>query len=69
MWALQISWILFCRFYTLVPHDFGVENPPLLNNDEIIKTKSSMLDSLIEMEIAYKLLNTGTYRIETLNIV
>jgi poly [ADP-ribose] polymerase len=25
------------RFYTLVPHDFGVENPPVLNSEEMIK--------------------------------
>ena len=25
------------RFYTLVPHDFGIENPPVLNSEEMIK--------------------------------
>lgn len=25
------------KFYTLIPHDFGVNNPPLLNNLETIK--------------------------------
>ena len=25
------------QFYTLVPHDFGIENPPLLNSEEMIK--------------------------------
>jgi poly [ADP-ribose] polymerase len=25
------------RFYTLIPHDFGVEKPPILNSEEIIK--------------------------------
>jgi poly [ADP-ribose] polymerase len=25
------------RFYTLVPHSFGMENPPLLNSEEMIK--------------------------------
>jgi len=48
------------RFYTLVPHDFGIDNPPLLDNEEIIKQKISMLDNLLEIEIAYGLLqNTG----------
>ena len=45
------------RFYTLVPHSFGVANPPILDNEEIIKNKCDMLDSLMEMEIAYNLLS------------
>ncbi|XP_034943487.1 poly [ADP-ribose] polymerase [Chelonus insularis] len=48
------------RFYTLVPHSFGVREPPLLDNEEIIKKKCEMLESLIEMEIAYSLLNAKT---------
>ncbi|KAL0276840.1 UNVERIFIED_CONTAM: hypothetical protein PYX00_004320 [Menopon gallinae] len=44
------------RFYTLVPHDYGVNNPPLLNNEEIIREKIDVLNSLMEIEIAYKLL-------------
>ncbi|XP_044004098.1 poly [ADP-ribose] polymerase-like [Aphidius gifuensis] len=48
------------RFYTLVPHSFGIADPPILDDEDIIKKKSEMLDSLIEMEIAYNLLNTET---------
>lgn len=50
------------RFYTLVPHSFGTDNPPLLNNVEIIKTKAEMLDNLLEIEIAYSLLKTGNFK-------
>lgn len=25
------------RFFTLVPHDFGVDTPPLLNTEDLIK--------------------------------
>lgn len=46
------------RFYTLIPHDFGIDNPPLLDSEDIIKKKIEMLDSLLEMEIAYSLLKT-----------
>ncbi|CAH2075136.1 unnamed protein product, partial [Iphiclides podalirius] len=45
------------RFYTLVPHSFGMENPPLLDNMELIKTKTEMLDNLLEIEIAYSMLS------------
>jgi poly [ADP-ribose] polymerase len=44
------------KFYTLVPHDCGIDNPPLLDNEDIIKQKIEMLNSLMEIEIAYKLL-------------
>ncbi|RVE52809.1 hypothetical protein evm_002466 [Chilo suppressalis] len=45
------------RFFTLIPHNFGVNNPPLLNMD-LIKSKSEMLDNLLEIEIAYSLLDS-----------
>ncbi|GBP32813.1 Poly polymerase [Eumeta japonica] len=45
------------RFYTFIPHDFGIQNPPLLNNVDFIKKKTEMLDNLLEIEIAYNMLN------------
>ncbi|XP_012538492.2 poly [ADP-ribose] polymerase [Monomorium pharaonis] len=44
------------RFYTLIPHNFGVSGPKILETMEEIKTKCDMLDALLEMEIAYNLL-------------
>lgn len=46
------------RFFTLVPHDFGRDNAPLLDNLELIKSKTEMLDNLLEIEIAYSLMKT-----------
>lgn len=48
------------RFYTLVPHDFGVNEPTIISTEEEIKVKTEMLESLMEMEIAYNLLNIKT---------
>lgn len=48
------------RFYTLIPHDFGMKKPPLLDNEEIIKNKLEMLDSLLEIEVAYNLLKDAS---------
>lgn len=45
------------RFYTLVPHSFGVKDVPILESEQDIKNKCDMLDALLEMEIAYNLLN------------
>ncbi|RCN44674.1 Poly(ADP-ribose) polymerase catalytic domain protein [Ancylostoma caninum] len=44
------------RFYTLIPHSFGMDTPPLLNTPEIIKEKCGMLDSLLEIQIAYEVI-------------
>ena len=48
------------KFYTLVPHSFGVENPPLIDTVEMIKNKIDMIDNLMEIEIAYNLMNADT---------
>ncbi|XP_020642204.3 poly [ADP-ribose] polymerase 1 [Pogona vitticeps] len=47
------------RFYTLIPHDFGMKKPPLLNNLDYIKSKVEMLDNLLDIEVAYSLLRSG----------
>ncbi|CAH0699796.1 unnamed protein product [Spodoptera exigua] len=43
------------RFFTLIPHNFGANNPPLLDNAEIIRSKTALLDNLLEIELAYSL--------------
>ena len=47
------------RFYTLIPHDFGMQKPPVLASMEVITTKTQMLDNLMEIELAYSLLKDG----------
>lgn len=44
------------QFYTLIPHDFGMERPPIINTVEMVNTKTEMLESLMEMEVAYGML-------------
>ncbi|XP_051981100.1 poly [ADP-ribose] polymerase 1, partial [Xyrauchen texanus] len=44
------------RFYTLIPHDFGMKKPPLLSNLDYIQQKVQMLDNLLDIEVAYSLL-------------
>lgn len=46
------------RFYTLIPHNFGVSGPKILESLEEIRAKCDMLDALLEMEIAYNLLSS-----------
>ncbi|KAK3745687.1 hypothetical protein QZH41_019012, partial [Actinostola sp. cb2023] len=47
------------RFYTLIPHDFGMRKPPMLDNMDLINSKVIMLDNLLEIEVAYSLLKSG----------
>ncbi|XP_055949257.1 poly [ADP-ribose] polymerase 1-like isoform X2 [Argiope bruennichi] len=44
------------RFFTLIPHNFGLKKPPLLDNESIINNKIEMLDSLLQIEIAYSII-------------
>ncbi|KAK2581903.1 hypothetical protein KPH14_002360 [Odynerus spinipes] len=48
------------RFYTLIPHNFGVSGPKILETIEEIQIKCEMLEALLEMEIAYNLLHCKT---------
>ena len=45
------------RFFTLIPHDFGMKSPPKLDNPDLVKSKIDMLDNLLEIEVAYNLLS------------
>lgn len=44
------------RFYTLIPHSFGVQNPPILDNIDLVEKHRQVLDSLLEIECAYSML-------------
>ncbi|KAM7363583.1 poly-(ADP-ribose) polymerase [Cochliomyia hominivorax] len=46
------------RFYTLIPHNFGTQSPPLLDTNEQLEKLRQMLDSLLEIECAFNLLQT-----------
>ncbi|XP_066237502.1 poly [ADP-ribose] polymerase 1 [Saccopteryx leptura] len=48
------------RFYTLIPHDFGMKKPPLLSNADSVQAKVEMLDNLLDIEVAYSLLRVGS---------
>ena len=40
------------KFYTLIPHDFGDLSPPTIDNLELVKSKMSLIDTLVDVEIA-----------------
>jgi poly [ADP-ribose] polymerase len=48
----------------VISHDFGLAKPPLLDNVELIKSKTEMIDNLLEIEIAYSMLDESNNTIE-----
>jgi len=53
------------RFYTLLPHDFGHNSPPLIDNLEAVKKKMDLLDALVDIEIASSLMDSADSVSET----
>ncbi len=47
------------QFYTNIPHDFGRRIPPPIDTKEKVKAKMEMLETLAELEVASKLLDTA----------
>ncbi|XP_050442642.1 poly [ADP-ribose] polymerase [Adelges cooleyi] len=55
------------RFYTLIPHDFGIKNPPLINTKEILNEKLEIITNLMEIEIAYNMMDDKCSKDSTLH--
>ena len=48
------------EFYTLIPHNFSMHVPPVINTKAALAGKIRMMEALAEVELAFKLLNTAT---------
>lgn len=48
------------RFYTLIPHAFSVDRPPIIDSIVDVNAKNEMLESLLSMELIYGFLNQTT---------
>lgn len=46
-------------FYTLIPHNFGFQRAPLINSLPMVKEKSDLLETLGQLEVATKLLDSS----------
>ncbi|VDM07643.1 unnamed protein product [Wuchereria bancrofti] len=46
------------RFFTLIPHNFGMNKPPLLNSKKLLIDKTKLLDDLLELQVTYSILKT-----------
>ncbi|XP_031638340.1 poly [ADP-ribose] polymerase-like [Contarinia nasturtii] len=45
------------KFYTLIPHAFGIKRPPVIDSMEVVIAKNEMLESLLNMELIYRFLD------------
>lgn len=45
------------KFYTLIPHNFGQRAPPVITTVDVVTQKTEMLQNLLELEVAYAMLN------------
>ncbi|KAL9112482.1 MAG: hypothetical protein Q9227_003324 [Pyrenula ochraceoflavens] len=45
------------KYYSTIPHVFGRNKPPMINNDDILKREVAMLDTLTDMEVATNIMN------------
>ncbi|CAG2173208.1 unnamed protein product, partial [Oppiella nova] len=52
------------RFFTLIPHNFGTDRPPVIDSEDMIKTKMDMLDALLDIEMAYDMITSGGEAVE-----
>lgn len=44
------------KFYTLIPHAFGINRPPIIDSIEAVSAKSEMLENILKMETIYSFL-------------
>lgn len=47
------------KFFTLIPHNFGMSNAPILDTFRQINEKRDVVDSLLDIETAYAMMKEG----------
>ncbi|XP_056334691.1 poly [ADP-ribose] polymerase 2 [Danio aesculapii] len=47
------------QFYTRIPHDFGLRTPPIIRSEEELKEKISLLETLSDIQIAVKMVQSN----------
>ncbi|MCJ1392414.1 hypothetical protein MMC18_005281 [Xylographa bjoerkii] len=46
------------KYYSTIPHEFGRNRPPPIDNNELLRSEISMLDTLTDMEVANTIMKT-----------
>ncbi|KAL2916598.1 hypothetical protein HK105_203710 [Polyrhizophydium stewartii] len=50
---------LSSEFYTIIPHEFGMSRPPVINTLPMLKTKLDMVEALADIQIAANLIKAN----------
>ena len=50
------------QYYSTIPHVFGRNRPPLIDNADILQREVAMLDTLTDMEVANNIMKTTSDR-------
>lgn len=46
------------KYYSTIPHEFGRNRPPAIDNNELLRSEIAMLDTLTDMEVANQIMKT-----------
>ena len=55
------------RFYTAIPHKFGMRTPPIINTTAMLQSRLDMLEALGDLEIAANVMKTDDDEGEPVN--
>lgn len=55
-------------YYTVIPHSFGRNRPPMISSDETLKKEVELLESLSDMEIANEIMKDANISDEMGNV-
>jgi len=50
------------QYYSAIPHVFGRNRPPIIDNNDILTREVAMLDTLTDMEVANAIMKTSSER-------
>ncbi|KAK0279647.1 hypothetical protein LTR35_008370, partial [Friedmanniomyces endolithicus] len=50
------------QYYSVIPHVFGRNRPPIIDNNDILTREVAMLDTLTDMEVANAIMKTSSER-------
>lgn len=46
------------KYYSTIPHEFGRNRPPAIDNNELLRSEIAMLDTLTDMEVANQIMKS-----------
>ena len=46
------------KYYSTIPHEFGRNRPPAIDNNDLLRQEIAMLDTLTDMEVANTIMKT-----------